>query len=347
MSGVGARGARGVTCAAAAAALACAAGLTPSCSRRASACSCAAGRRRRRFRRSAPRTAPPTASSSTDHGAPLQEVRADFRERVLPWVPLAEVSPALVAAVLRSEDKRFHRHGGVDGIALLSAVAGALGGGRARGASTITMQLANLIGPGGGGRGRDAGGGGAGACGRAFGSVLSKVRQARAALRIERSGRRGRSWRRTTTAPLRGELRGVAAAARGIFGKVPGGLDRAESAVLACLLRSAQRPAEVVARRAARLSAALGWDAASAAAAATSPGGLRAPYTLPPRRAPAPHAARLVAPARASGSSPRSTRRSGVRRRRRSRARVAALSGRTSATGRRGGWRTTHGEILA
>ena len=32
-------------------------------------------------------------------GEPLQEVRADFRERVLPWVPLAEVSPALVAAL--------------------------------------------------------------------------------------------------------------------------------------------------------------------------------------------------------------------------------------------------------
>jgi penicillin-binding protein 1C len=229
-------------------------------------------------------------------GEPLQEVRADFRERVLPWVPLAEVSPALVAAVLRSEDKRFYRHGGVDGIALLSAVAGALGGGRARGASTITMQLANLIGPGGGGRGRDAGGGGAGACGRALGTVLSKVRQARAAMLLERSWTKAEILEAyLNRASFRGELRGIAAAARGIFGKEPGGLDRAESAVLACLLRSPNAPPEVVARRAARLSAALGWDAA-AAVAATSAGRLRAPHPLPARHALAPHAARLLSP---------------------------------------------------
>ncbi len=70
------------------------------------------------------------------HEEPLQEVRSDFGDRTLPWVPLAEVSPALVQAVLRSEDRRFYRHGGVDGIALLSAAAGAVRG-RARGASTI------------------------------------------------------------------------------------------------------------------------------------------------------------------------------------------------------------------
>ena len=222
-------------------------------------------------------------------GAPLQEVRADFRERVLPWVPLAEVSPALVAAVLRSEDKRFFRHPGVDGIALLSAAADALGGGRARGASTVTMQLAGLLGPGSNGRGREARRRGAG------GRLLAKARQARAALRLERSWTKAEVLEAyLNRAPFRGELRGIAAAARGIYGKEPGGLDRAESAVLACLLRSPNAAPDVVARRAAGLSAALGWDAASAAAAATSAGRLRVPYTLPPRQALAPHAARIL-----------------------------------------------------
>jgi penicillin-binding protein 1C len=225
-------------------------------------------------------------------GAPLQEVRAAFRERVLPWVPLAEVSPARVEAVLRSEDKRFFRHPGVDGIALLSAAAGALGGGRARGASTITMQLANLLGTGAkGGEARRATGSGA------RGRAVAQGRQARAALLLERSWTKEQILEAyLNRAPFRGELRGVAAAARGIFGKEPGGLDRAESAVLACLLRSPNASPEVVARRAERLCAALGWDAAPAAAAAASSGCLRAPYPLRPRQALAPHAARLLAP---------------------------------------------------
>ncbi|MCL2102902.1 MAG: transglycosylase domain-containing protein, partial [Syntrophorhabdaceae bacterium] len=45
-------------------------------------------------------------------GEPLHEIRSDYRERVLPWVSLEEVSPLLVTAVLRSEDKRFFRHPG-------------------------------------------------------------------------------------------------------------------------------------------------------------------------------------------------------------------------------------------
>ena len=175
-------------------------------------------------------------------GVPLQEVRADFRERVLPWVPLEEISPPLVAAVLRSEDKRFFRHPGVDGVALLSA-AGSLGRGRPRGASTITMQLAGLLDPaaeGPGARyGRDR--------------ILAKLRQARSALLLERG------WTKEeileaylNRVPFRGELRGIAAAARGMFGKEPGGLDAAESAVLACLLRSPNAPPSVVSRRGGR-----------------------------------------------------------------------------------------------
>lgn len=56
-------------------------------------------------------------------------------------VPLEEISPHLVRAVLMSEDGRFCRHYGIDPRELLVVLNDARQGKAARGASTITMQL--------------------------------------------------------------------------------------------------------------------------------------------------------------------------------------------------------------
>jgi penicillin-binding protein 1C len=48
------------------------------------------------------------------YGAVLYERWLDFQGRRLAWPPLADISPALQAAVIASEDRRFYRHGGVD-----------------------------------------------------------------------------------------------------------------------------------------------------------------------------------------------------------------------------------------
>jgi monofunctional biosynthetic peptidoglycan transglycosylase len=61
------------------------------------------------------------------------------------WVPLAEIAPALPAAVLAAEDNRFCRHGGIDWQALERAWAEYRGGGRLRGASTVSMQTAKNL----------------------------------------------------------------------------------------------------------------------------------------------------------------------------------------------------------
>jgi penicillin-binding protein 1C len=172
------------------------------------------------------------------HGEPLHELRTDPTRRRLEWVPLDRVSPALVAAVIAAEDRRFHEHKGVDWAALLAAAWDNLADGRRRGASTITMQLAATLDE----TLR------AGAGGRSF---AQKWRQARAALALESRWRKEEileaylnlvSWR--------GELQGVAAAARGLFDKHPGGLDREESALLAALLRAPNAAPSAVARRA-------------------------------------------------------------------------------------------------
>jgi monofunctional biosynthetic peptidoglycan transglycosylase len=56
------------------------------------------------------------------------------------WVPLDQISPNLVRAVIVSEDGRFCEHSGIDTLAIKDAIEKASGG-VARGASTISMQV--------------------------------------------------------------------------------------------------------------------------------------------------------------------------------------------------------------
>jgi penicillin-binding protein 1C len=80
-------------------------------------------------------------------GEVIHELRVDTLGRRLPWTPLAEVSPALQAAVMTSEDRRFYQHSGVDGMALTSAAFNWLRGKPLRGASTISMQVVTFLSP--------------------------------------------------------------------------------------------------------------------------------------------------------------------------------------------------------
>ena len=68
------------------------------------------------------------------HGDVLQERRIDPVLRRLAWTPLEQVSPALVQAVLLSEDRRFREHHGVDLRALAAGARDAILYGRRRGA---------------------------------------------------------------------------------------------------------------------------------------------------------------------------------------------------------------------
>lgn len=56
------------------------------------------------------------------------------------WVPLDQISPNLVRAVIVSEDGRFCEHSGIDTVAIKDAIEKASGG-IPRGASTISMQV--------------------------------------------------------------------------------------------------------------------------------------------------------------------------------------------------------------
>lgn len=79
------------------------------------------------------------------HGVVLRTTRAEDGSRG-GWVPLAEVSPAVLQAFLAAEDHRFFEHRGVDLRAVARAARDNLRAGRVvSGASTITMQTARLL----------------------------------------------------------------------------------------------------------------------------------------------------------------------------------------------------------
>jgi len=61
------------------------------------------------------------------------------------WRPLRRISPHLRRSVLAGEDQRFTTHKGFDFVEMNQAFQEAVAGGRVRGASTITMQVARTV----------------------------------------------------------------------------------------------------------------------------------------------------------------------------------------------------------
>jgi penicillin-binding protein 1C len=221
-------------------------------------------------------------------GDVLHELRADDRQRSLAWVPLDAVSPLLLRAIVASEDRRFASHPGVDPLAAASALRGWLAGAPARGASTITMQLASLL-------DRRAGR-------PATGAMRAKVRQAGRALAIERAWTKDQILEAyLNLVPFRGEVSGVGAGAGVLFGKRPHGLAQDEALVLAVLPRSPNASSERVAERAARLAARLDVSTAPEQIARVAAQARAGEAAAPPRIALAPHLARRLLASRVGG----------------------------------------------
>ncbi|WP_112875325.1 penicillin-binding protein 1C [Paracoccus endophyticus] len=142
--------------------------------------------------------------------------------------PATGVDPRFAAMLIAWEDRRFATHGGVDPRAVLRAGWQALRHGRVvSGASTLTMQTARLLerGP--------------------TGDAAGKLRQVRVALALERRLDKARILDLYfRLAPYGGNTEGVRAASLMWFGKEPGRLTPAESALLVALPQSpeARRP---------------------------------------------------------------------------------------------------------
>ncbi|MBP6598783.1 MAG: penicillin-binding protein 1C, partial [Giesbergeria sp.] len=184
-------------------------------------------------------------------GQVLQRLRTDLRVRRGQWVALQDISPALRSALVLSEDKRFYEHSGVDWQAASAAAWANLWNQRTRGASTITMQLAGLL----DGTDTDTGSetaklldlrqrpGGRG--------VVQKVGQTVVAQVLDRRWSKAQILEAyLNLVPFRGELVGIDALSRTLFGKAAHGLDAREAAVAAALVRAPNARPALVAQRA-------------------------------------------------------------------------------------------------
>lgn len=203
-------------------------------------------------------------------------------------VARAGVDPLLVQMLLAYEDKRFHHHPGVDGIAMARAAAQAVWNGRViSGGSTLTMQVARLL--------ED------GPTGRWDG----KLRQLRVALALERRVSKARILELyLNRAPYGGNVEGIRAAARIWFGKPPARLTPAEAALLVALPQSPETRRPDRFPEAARLARARVLDRAVEAGVITAEAAaaaLRDP--VPTRRAEMPARAAHLAD-RARGENP-------------------------------------------
>ncbi len=216
------------------------------------------------------------------HGEPVEELRIDLRGRRLEWTNLMDISPALVKAVIRSEDKRFYAHQGADWTALFSALIGRLSGKARGGASTISMQLASLLDDRLMPKKRQR-------------SIGQKWDQIRAARELEQSWTKNEILEAyVNLVSFRGELVGIAAASRGIFDKAPAGLDTTEAAILAALIRSPNASPEKVGERASALAAALGGTRLQEDIKGFAVERLSRPYAVRRRIDLAPQAARIL-----------------------------------------------------
>ncbi|MEX0852217.1 MAG: penicillin-binding protein 1C [Bauldia sp.] len=152
---------------------------------------------------------------------------ADGRWR-LP-VMTAEVDPRFLVMLIGYEDRRFHEHDGVDVMALARAAVQFVGaGGRiVSGGSTISMQVARLLG------------------GEGTRTVEGKLRQVAMARALERRfGKEAILDLYLNLAPYGGNIEGIRAASLAYFGKEPARLTTAEAALLVALPQApeARRP---------------------------------------------------------------------------------------------------------
>lgn len=214
------------------------------------------------------------------HGEVLDQERLDFRVRRYDWVTLDEVSPALVDAVIAGEDRRFHEHHGIDWRGVLAAARDTLLRHRRRGASTITMQVVQLLPQTRATTGPDA---------------WRKMNQMRAARSLEAHWTKAQILEAyLNLLGYRGELQGIGAATAVLAGKAPSGLDLAESIVLAALLPAPRADLGRVADRACARQVAMHADVSCDRLRATTRELLS--RTRPPLAAPrlAPQLARLM-----------------------------------------------------
>src|SRR5215470_1629157 len=175
-----------------------------------------------------------------DRNSKLLRVTLSADQKFRIWTPLKEISPDLIDATLRYEDKYYARHPGVNPIALARGAADLLRFHRATtGGSTITMQLARLR----------------------FHlhtrTISGKLEQIMRALELERHYSKNQILEAyLNLAPYGRNIEGIGAASEIYFGKTAAHLTRPESISLSVIPQSPTRRALYAGRENRSLNAA-------------------------------------------------------------------------------------------
>jgi len=224
------------------------------------------------------------------HGELLHELRTDKSRRRLEWTSVENISPAFQEAVIHAEDRRFYGHSGVDYKSVGGAVLQGLTTESLRGASTVTMQLASLL-------NREL------QSKKGRKTIWQKGKQVLEAWEIEEKWSKKEIFEAyLNLVTFHGELQGVAAASRGLFGKEAHGLDRLESLILASLIRSPNAPSSDLAKRVSHLNQSMNWQISEGKIQPRIKQVTLGPHFVHPRVALAPHIARSLLKDRESGS---------------------------------------------
>lgn len=174
------------------------------------------------------------------NGIRLDRLRRDFTVRRGDWLELSEISPAMTRAVILSEDHRFNDHDGVDWIAVTGVAWRVFSGHRARGASTLSMQVASFLDPA-LARPGDRG-------------VADKLIQIRRAQVLEQHWSKSQILEAyLNLVSFRGELVGIDAVSRVLFQKHAAGLNAREAALAAALLQGPNAVVPVLVQRSCRI----------------------------------------------------------------------------------------------
>ena len=224
------------------------------------------------------------------HGELLHELRTDKSRRRLEWTSVENISPAFQEAVIHAEDRRFYGHSGVDYKSVGGAVLQGLTTESLRGASTVTMQLASLL-------NREL------QSKKGRKTIWQKGKQVLEAWEIEEKWSKKEIFEAyLNLVTFHGELQGVAAASRGLFGKEAHGLDRLESLILASLIRSPNAPSSDLAKRVSHLNQSMNWQISEGEIQPRIKQVTLGPHFVHPRVALAPHIARSLLKDRESKS---------------------------------------------
>src|SRR5213595_246493 len=161
-----------------------------------------------------------------DRNGKLLRVTLTMDQKFRVWTALPNISPALIDATLRFEDKYYRRHPGVNPVALLRSALNLRAGGTHSGASTITMQLARLR---------------YHLCTRTLGGKFVQIIRA---LELERHYSKAEILEAyLNLAPYGRNIEGIGAASQISFGKIATHLTRPESIALSIIPQSPSRRA--------------------------------------------------------------------------------------------------------